>query len=163
LLAAGLLVVAAAFVAVLVPLIKHGRAHQAPPAITAYVDGRTTTVAPFIYCTMRLQDCTGTRRPAVLTITGGKTLQISVPRAIYAGPWTVHAVYRLPGQPLALPPYREYFESGTRTAVTIPLVTSVQGVLFVLDAVKINAASAVQTDREGENYATRGIWGIQID
>ena len=31
---AGVLVVAVAFVAVLVPLIKHGRDHQPPPSVT---------------------------------------------------------------------------------------------------------------------------------
>ncbi|WP_069162171.1 DUF2771 domain-containing protein [Nocardia altamirensis] len=90
--AAGL-VFTAAFVAVLVTLI--GDAKERDPEITAYAHGRTVTVAPYVYCTVRLEDCRF-GKTVELEVPPDYPLQLSLPKKIAEAPWMARLVYVLP-------------------------------------------------------------------
>ncbi|QIS08621.1 DUF2771 domain-containing protein [Nocardia arthritidis] len=93
LIAAALLVFVVAFVGVLVVLVK--RAPEKDPAITAYAHGRTVTVDPYVYCTVKLEDCRY-GETVQLDVPSGYPLQLSLPKRIADAPWLAQLVYELP-------------------------------------------------------------------
>ncbi|MFF0542412.1 DUF2771 domain-containing protein [Nocardia thailandica] len=91
--AVALLVVAGATAAITAFAIH--RAPERHPQITAYADGTTVTVDPFLYCTVRMEDCTyGETTP--LTVRSGYPVQLSLPDKIADSPWLVQLIYQRP-------------------------------------------------------------------
>ncbi|RJO78793.1 DUF2771 domain-containing protein [Nocardia panacis] len=90
---AALVVGAAAFVGILA-LAVH-RAPERDPQITAYAHGRAITVAPYEYCTVRMQDCRH-GETAQLPVPSGYPLQISLPKQVTEAPWLAQLIYELP-------------------------------------------------------------------
>ncbi|WP_051161479.1 DUF2771 domain-containing protein [Nocardia brevicatena] len=117
LLTAGLLVLVAATVGVVWALVRDAEPHD--PEITAYAHGTTVTVPPFMYCTVRMQDCRyGETVP--LEVPAGYPLQLSLPDRVVDAPWRMQQVYALPsGDEIARPIDHTGFPEGTR-AITVP-------------------------------------------
>lgn len=151
---AGAVIVVAAFVAVMIPLIKHGRDHAGPPVVAAYAYGHSIRVSPANYCTMDLSSC---RKGQVgfLTVPGGRPLQLSLPTEIANVPWYLTLYYNTDGVMLETRP--QYHAPGSKLAVTVP---SSRGVRLM--GVEINTLSAVIDPRDGSHVA-RASWLIQTN
>ncbi|WP_433728252.1 DUF2771 domain-containing protein [Nocardia sp. CA-129566] len=90
---AALLVFTVAFVGVLTVLVR--RAAHPDPTVTAYAHGKTVTVEPFLYCTVKLEQCKY-GETVVLDVPAGYPLQLSLPKKIADAPWLAQLVYTLP-------------------------------------------------------------------
>ncbi|WP_433681168.1 DUF2771 domain-containing protein [Nocardia sp. CA-119907] len=90
---AALLVFTVAFVGVLTVLVR--RAAHPDPTVTAYAHGKTVTVEPFLYCTVKLEQCKY-GETVVLDVPAGYPLQLSLPKKIADAPWLAQLVYALP-------------------------------------------------------------------
>jgi hypothetical protein len=88
-----LLVFTVAFVGVLTVLVR--RAEHKDPVVTAYAHGKTVTVAPFMYCTVKLQDCRY-GETVQLQVPEGYPLQLSLPPEIADAPWLAQLIYIMP-------------------------------------------------------------------
>ncbi|MDO3650356.1 DUF2771 domain-containing protein [Nocardia mangyaensis] len=87
---AAVAVVTAVWVAV---AVSKAPAHE--PEITAYAHGKSVTVAPFMYCTVRMEDCAyGETTP--LRVPSGMPVQISLPSEIVDSPWLIQLIYQRP-------------------------------------------------------------------
>ncbi|MEV6070004.1 DUF2771 domain-containing protein [Nocardia sp. NPDC052001] len=133
---AALLVVAVAYVAVIV--VVANRATKPDPEITAYAHGKSVTVAPFRFCNPKvangqidLSDCNNSEAVSDLDVPAGSPLQISLPKEIAKAPWRMKLFYRLPGDNVAVGAftYEDYKKglvntevetSGTPAAITVP-------------------------------------------
>ncbi|MBF6413697.1 DUF2771 domain-containing protein [Nocardia cyriacigeorgica] len=113
---AGVLVLSTAFVGVLTVLVRNAEEHD--PEITAYAHGRTVTVAPFMYCTVRMEDCRYGETVS-LEVPPGYPLQLSLPNEIAEAPWLIQQVYALPsGEEIAKVRRHTEFPDGVR-AITV--------------------------------------------
>ncbi|WP_330252052.1 DUF2771 domain-containing protein [Nocardia sp. NBC_00565] len=90
---AALSVLTVAFVGVLTVLVRKAEHHD--PTVTAYAHGKTVTVEPFLYCTVKLEDCKYGETVA-LEVPAGYPLQLSLPKKIADAPWLAQLVYVLP-------------------------------------------------------------------
>lgn len=137
----------------MIPLIRN--ADEPPPGITAFASGRTITVAPFRYCTIKLTDC----HDGViehLAVRTGSPLQLSLPKTISDAPWRLVSVFDGPhGESIAR---QTFYAKGEGTAVT---VRSTENPPMQLAGIEIQLPSAV-VDKAGMPYA-RGIWSIKTD
>ncbi|AYJ48584.1 DUF2771 family protein [Rhodococcus sp. P1Y] len=88
---AGLVVLAVAFVAVLAVLIQNAPTHR--PTITAFADGRSVTVEPYLYCPVDAPLCENDGTSSSVPVRKGYPLQLSLPTEITSAPWIVAAVY----------------------------------------------------------------------
>ncbi|MFC8047617.1 DUF2771 domain-containing protein [Nocardia sp. NPDC057353] len=88
-----LLVATAAYAGVLALLIRD--AEPKDPAVTAYAHGRTVTVAPFLYCSVRMENCRY-GETVELEVPPGYPLQLSLPPAIAEAPWLAQLIYERP-------------------------------------------------------------------
>lgn len=88
---AGLIVVGVAFVAVLALLIKDAPTHR--PTITAFADGRSVVVEPYLYCPVDAPLCETDGASATVPVRPGHPLQLSLPTEITSAPWILAAVY----------------------------------------------------------------------
>ncbi|MVU79180.1 DUF2771 family protein [Nocardia sp. ET3-3] len=140
---AALLVFVAA-VAAVVTIAVH-RAAEPQARITAYANGKSITVAPYVDCNVRMQDCKTlpadsdvplppglncaaggdgchTGKSAELAVKPGLPLQLSLPKEISDGPWLGQTVYQAPnGKVLQKPIEHDDYTKGT-TALTVPSV-----------------------------------------
>lgn len=87
----GLVVVGVAFVAVLALLIKDAPSHR--PTITAFADGTSVTVEPYLYCPVEKPLCENDGVSSSVPVREGHPLQLSLPTEITSAPWIVAAVY----------------------------------------------------------------------
>lgn len=90
---AALLVLTVAFVGVLTVLVRNAAQHD--PTVTAYAHGKTVTVDPFLYCTVKLEECKYGETVA-LEVPPGYPLQLSLPKKIADAPWLAQLIYVLP-------------------------------------------------------------------
>ncbi|MFB7877789.1 DUF2771 domain-containing protein [Nocardia sp. NPDC056064] len=75
--------------------IAASKAPAYQPQITAYAYGETVTVEPFMYCTVRMEDCRyGETTP--LTVPSGLPVQLSLPEKISGSPWLIQLIYQRP-------------------------------------------------------------------
>lgn len=88
---AGLVVIGVAFVAVLALLIRDAPTHR--PTITAFADGRSVTVEPYLYCPVNEPLCENDGASSSVPVREGYPLQLSLPGEITSAPWIVAAVY----------------------------------------------------------------------
>ncbi|MGY4098559.1 DUF2771 domain-containing protein [Nocardia sp. R16R-3T] len=113
---AALLVFTVAFVGVLTVLVR--KADRPDPTVTAYAHGKTVTVPPFLYCTVKMEDCKY-GETVVLDVPAGYPLQLSLPKKIADAPWLAQLVYVLPtGEKVDRVVSRNDFPAGA-LAVTI--------------------------------------------
>ncbi|MFD4367151.1 DUF2771 domain-containing protein [Rhodococcus sp. NPDC058521] len=148
LVAAGLLVVAVAFGAVITLLVRG--AESTPPELTAYAHGKSIQVAPLAHCSLYLEDCVE-GDTAELDVPVGYPLQISVPKAISEAPWRIVEVYASPeGEPVL---DARNFTPGSTTSVTVESTEEQQ-----LVGVEIQLPSAV-VDDQGFPHV-RAVWSI---
>ncbi len=89
--AVGLLVIGAVFTAVLALAIRDAPAHR--PAITAFADGRTVVVEPYLYCPVEAPLCESDGVSYTVPMRAGYPLQLSLPSEITSAPWIVASVY----------------------------------------------------------------------
>ena len=87
----GLVVVAVAFVAVLALLVKDAPSHR--PTVTAFADGRTVVVEPYLYGPVNEPLCDTDGTSATVPVREGHPLQLSLPGEITSAPWILAAVY----------------------------------------------------------------------
>ncbi|WP_062988256.1 DUF2771 domain-containing protein [Nocardia anaemiae] len=113
---AALLVFTVAFVGVLTVLVRN--ADHPDPTVTAYAHGKTVTVSPFLYCTVKMEDCKY-GETVTLDVPAGYPLQLSLPKKIADAPWLAQLVYAMPtGEKVDRVVSRNDFPAGAR-AVTI--------------------------------------------
>ncbi|WP_063044410.1 DUF2771 domain-containing protein [Nocardia pseudovaccinii] len=91
--AAALLVFTVAFVGVLTVFVRN--ADHPDPTVTAYAHGKTVTVSPFLYCTVKMEDCKY-GETVILDVPAGYPLQLSLPKKIADAPWLAQLVYAMP-------------------------------------------------------------------
>jgi hypothetical protein len=152
---AAVVVVAAAFAAVMIPLIKHGRDHAGPPTVTAYAYGRSIRVSPARYCTMDLRSCR-TGKPEFLAVPAGRPLQLSLPTEIADSPWYLTLYYySVNGVLVETPP--QYHAPSRELAVTVPSTKD----MWLVGA-EINTLSERIDPRDGGHIA-RARWLIQTN
>ncbi|WP_378736903.1 DUF2771 domain-containing protein [Nocardia brasiliensis] len=90
---AALLVATVAFVGILVVLIRNAEKHD--PVITAYAHGKTVNVTPYVYCSVKMEDCRY-GKTVQLMVPPDYPLQLSLPKQIADAPWLAQLVYALP-------------------------------------------------------------------
>ncbi|MFF3227627.1 DUF2771 domain-containing protein [Nocardia suismassiliense] len=90
---AALLVFTVAFVGVLVVLVRNADEHD--PVITAYAHGKTVEVEPYVYCSVKMEDCRY-GQTVQLDVPPDYPLQLSLPKQIADAPWLAQLVYALP-------------------------------------------------------------------
>ncbi|MEV4237251.1 MULTISPECIES: DUF2771 domain-containing protein [unclassified Nocardia] len=90
---AALLVFTVAFVGVLTVFVR--KADHPDPTVTAYAHGKTVTVPPFLYCTVKMEDCKY-GETVTLDVPAGYPLQLSLPKRIADAPWLAQLVYAMP-------------------------------------------------------------------
>ncbi|MFD3592066.1 DUF2771 domain-containing protein [Nocardia sp. NPDC058640] len=92
--------VAAALLAVVVVTagwvaIAVAKAPAHSPQLTAYANGKTVTVDPFMYCSVRMEDCQyGETVP--LEVVSGYPVQLSLPSEVAESPWLIQLIYQRP-------------------------------------------------------------------
>ncbi|MDJ0393800.1 DUF2771 family protein [Rhodococcus sp. G-MC3] len=152
--AAGLVVVGVAFVAVLALLIRDAPSHR--PAITAFADGNTVVVEPYLYCPVETPLCDSDGSSARVPVREGHPLQLSLPNEVTSAPWILAAVYAdnsggaVESDTLFLP--------DERVSLTIPPVDDDGRDLL---GVEIRLPSGViDSDTQQEEIISHAIWSI---
>ncbi|MFD6398065.1 DUF2771 domain-containing protein [Nocardia sp. NPDC060249] len=93
LVAAGLFAVVAVTAVWVGVAVSKAPAHS--PQLTAYAHGTTITVDPFMYCTVRMENCRyGETTP--LEVPAGEPVQLSLPDAVSESPWLIQLIYQRP-------------------------------------------------------------------
>jgi hypothetical protein len=151
---AGLIVVGVAFVAVLALLIKDAPTHR--PTITAFADGHSVVVEPYLYCPVEAPLCEDVGSSSTVPVREGRPLQLSLPTEITSAPWIVATVY---GSSLD-----DAVESDTlylpdqKLALTIPPIDDEGRDLL---GVEIRLPSGViDSDTQQEEIISHAIWSI---
>ena len=149
LLATGLLVVVVAFAAVMTVLIRD--AGERHPQINAFAAGRSVTVSPIRFCTIKLQDCTEEGTPATLSVPPGGQLELSLPSEISGAPWRLLTVFQDPNG--LIEDHERYYAPDETKSVTIASDGK------QLNGIEIQLPSAV-VDENGVPRA-HAIWSIK--
>ncbi len=150
---AGLLIVAVAFVAGLVLLIRQAPPHI--PTVTAFSDGDAVTVEPYLYCPIDAPLCESQGVSAVVPVREEQPLQLSLPSEITSAPWILAAVYAgdadiVETDTLYLP--------DEKLQVTVP---AVDGDGRELLGVEIRLPSGIiDVDTQQEEIISHAIWSI---
>ncbi|MFE1596249.1 DUF2771 domain-containing protein [Nocardia sp. NPDC058705] len=93
LVAAGLLAVVAVTAVWVGVAASKAPAHS--PQLTAYAHGKAITVDPFMYCTVRMEECRyGETAP--LEVPAGAPVQLSLPDEVSQSPWLIQLIYQRP-------------------------------------------------------------------
>lgn len=87
---AGILVLVVATAGVVLLLARN--AEPSEPELTAYAHGRTVTVPPFYYCTVRMENCEQ-GETVFLEVPAGYPLQLSLPSEVVGTPWELLPLY----------------------------------------------------------------------
>ncbi|ONM50391.1 DUF2771 domain-containing protein [Nocardia donostiensis] len=154
LLTVGLLVLGAAFTGVLWVLVRN--ADSRDPEITAYAHGTTVTVPPFMYCTVRMEDCRYGETVS-LDVPAGYPLQLSLPTQISGAPWLIQQVYELPsGEEVAEMSGHAEFD-GAR-AITIDSQPEPD---LRLVGVEIQLPILARDETGREFYVPHAVWSIK--
>ncbi|WP_433196041.1 DUF2771 domain-containing protein [Nocardia sp. CA-107356] len=151
---AALLVFTVAFVGVLTVLVH--KAGHPDPTVTAYAHGRTVTVEPFLYCTVKLEECKY-GETVVLDVPAGYPLQLSLPKKIADAPWLAQLVYALPtGEKVDRVVSRNDFPAGA-LAVTIDSKPEPE---LRLVGVELQLPILARDDTGREFYVPHAAWSI---
>ncbi|MEH6794730.1 MAG: DUF2771 domain-containing protein [Rhodococcus sp. (in: high G+C Gram-positive bacteria)] len=154
LLSTGLLVVAAAFVAVLALLI--GNAPEKEPVISAYSNGRTVEVEPYLYCAVSDPLCTNVGETTEIRVGTAPTVQLSLPEAVYSAPWVLALVYGDDNGNIVED--SRFNEPGTRLSVTVPTMDDSDRTLLGIE-VRL-PTGIIDTDTNQEGFVSHAIWSI---
>ena len=96
--------------------------NPALPEISAYADGETVRVGPYLYCNViNLNDCVKNATQGELSVSEHGPVQLSVPSAISRAPWRLLRVYEDEKNTTTV------YRPGTQLAVTIPTVDPQRG------------------------------------
>ena len=102
-------------------LVRHP--DTALPEISAYSDGETVRVGPYLYCNViNLNDCVKDATQGELAVNEHMPVQLSVPAAISRAPWRLLRVYEDEKNTTTT-----VYRPGTHLAVTIPTVDPQRG------------------------------------
>ncbi|WP_415975441.1 DUF2771 domain-containing protein [Rhodococcus sp. 077-4] len=153
-LAAGLLVIAVAFVAVLAILV--GNAPDKEPTVTAYTNGRAVEVEPYLYCAVSDPLCTNVGETTELPVGKSRTVQLSLPEAVYSAPWVLALVYGDDSGNVV--ETGEFNEPGTRFGVTVPTTDDSNRTLLGIE-VRL-PTGIIDTDTNQEGFVSHAIWSI---
>lgn len=97
--------------------------NPALPEISAYADGETVRVGPYLYCNViNLNDCVKNATQGELSVSERGPVQLSVPSAISRAPWRLLRVYEDEKNTTTT-----VYRPGTQLAVTIPTVDPQRG------------------------------------
>jgi hypothetical protein len=126
------------------------------PQISAYSEGTTTRVGPYLYCNVvDLNDCTKEAVHGELWVSERYPVQLSVPTEISGAPWRLLKVYS-DERDTTTTSYRP----GTQLAVTIPTVDPNRGRVLGL---VVQLLTLVQ-DQNGELHdLPHAEWSVQLD
>nr|WP_296768033.1 DUF2771 family protein [Rhodococcus sp. (in: high G+C Gram-positive bacteria)] len=152
--AAGLVVIGVAFVAVLALLIRDAPAHR--PTVTAFADGHTVVVEPYLYCPVETPLCDSDGSSARVPVREGQPLQLSLPSEVTSAPWILAAVYSddnggaVESDTLYLP--------DERLSLTVPPLDDEGRTLL---GVEVRLPSGViDSDTQQEEIVSHAIWSI---
>ncbi|MGV8873834.1 MAG: DUF2771 domain-containing protein [Rhodococcus sp. (in: high G+C Gram-positive bacteria)] len=152
--AVGLLVIAVAFVAVLALLI--GNATDKEPVVTAYANGRTVEVEPYLYCAVSDPLCTNVGETSELEVGAAPTVQLSLPEAVYSAPWVLAVVYGDDSGDVV--ENTEFNEPGNRLSVTVPTSDDSDRMLLGIE-IRL-PTGIIDTDTNQEGFVSHAIWSI---
>ncbi|WP_072805283.1 DUF2771 domain-containing protein [Rhodococcoides yunnanense] len=153
--AVGAVVVVVAFVAVLALLIRDAPEHR--PAVTAFADGRTIDVEPYLYCPVDEPLCDSDGASATLPVRENQPLQLSLPAEISSAPWILAAVYAHPDGADAVETDTLYLPD-TTLALTVPPLDDAGRALL---GVEVRLPSGViDSDTQQEEIISHAIWSI---
>lgn len=152
--AAGLVVIGVAFVAVLALLIRDAPTHR--PTVTAFADGHTVVVEPYLYCPVETPLCDSDGSSARVPVREGQPLQLSLPSEVASAPWILAAVYSddnggaVESDTLYLP--------DERLSLTVPPLDDEGRTLL---GVEVRLPSGViDSDTQQEEIVSHAIWSI---
>lgn len=149
---AGLVIVAAAFVALLVVLIRQAPPHI--PTITAFADGETVEVEPYLYCPVDAPLCESQGVSSLVPVSEGHPLQLSLPTEITSAPWIVAAVYA--GDDIV--EVDTLYPPDEKLALTVPPIDADGRELL---GVEIRLPSGIiDVDTQQEEIISHAIWSI---
>ncbi|MBY4400814.1 DUF2771 domain-containing protein [Rhodococcus fascians] len=154
LIAAGLFVIAVAFVGVLAVLI--GNAPDKEPVVTAYSNGRAVQVEPYLYCAVSDPLCTNVGETAEIQVGSAPAVQLSMPEAVYSAPWELALVYG--DDTGAVVESSQFNQPGTRLSVTVP--TTDDGGRTLLGIEVRLPTGIIDTDTNTESFVSHAIWSI---
>ncbi|NIL76739.1 DUF2771 domain-containing protein [Rhodococcus sp. Eu-32] len=153
--AAAAVVVLVAFVGVLALLVRD--APSGRPSITAFADGRTIDVQPYLYCPVDQPLCGSDGESVTLPVREGRPLQLSLPSEIASAPWILAAVYSDESGSDAVETDTLYLPDST-SAVTVPPVDD-QGRALLGVEVRL-PSGVIDTDTQQEEIVSHAIWSI---
>lgn len=156
LLAAGVLVIAVAFVAVLALLID--KAPEKEPKVTAYANGRAVEVDPYLYCAVSEPLCTNVGDTTELDIGSARTVQISLPAEVFSAPWVLAVVYGDESGDVV--ENGEFYEPGSKLSATVP-TTDDEGRDLLGIEVRL-PTGIIDTDTNQEGFVSHAIWSIGV-
>lgn len=149
-----LFVVAVAFVAVLTLLIRN--APDEEPTVTAYANGRTVEVEPYLYCAVNDPLCTNVGNTTEIDVGTAETVQLSLPSAVFSAPWVLAVVY---GDDSGnAEETSEFNEPGTRYSATVPTKDESGRTLLGIE-VRL-PTGIIDTDTNQEGFVSHAIWSI---
>lgn len=130
-------------------------AQKVLPDISAYSEGHSVRVGPYVYCNVvNLDDCRRPQTQGQLPVTERHPVQLSVPQAIGRAPWRLLQVYDDPANTETT-----IFKPGSRLAVTIPTFDAHRG---RLNGIVVQLLTLV-VDPEGELHeAPHAEWSVQL-
>ncbi|MFI8567361.1 DUF2771 domain-containing protein [Rhodococcus sp. NPDC078407] len=152
--AAGLVVIAVAFVAVLALLI--GNAPDKEPIVSAYSNGRAVDVEPYLYCAISDPLCTNVGETSEIAIGEAPTVQLSLPEAVYSAPWVLALVYGDDSGNVV--EVGEFNEPGTKLSVTVPTTDDSDRTLLGIEIRLPTGIIDPETNQEG--FVSHAIWSI---
>lgn len=150
---AGLLIVAVAFVAVLVVLIRQAPPHI--PTITAFADGDVVTVEPYLYCPIDAPLCESRGVSSLVPVREGHPLQLSLPSEVTSAPWIAAAVYADGNDIVEVD---ALYPPDDKLQLTVPAVDDDGRALL---GVEIRLPSGIiDVDTQQEEIISHAIWSI---
>lgn len=152
--AAGLVVIAVAFVAVLALLIA--RAPEKEPTVTAYANGRAVVVEPYLYCAVSDPLCTNVGETTEIQVGSARTVQLSLPAPIYSAPWVLAVVYGDDSGDVV--ENTEFNNPDTKLSVTVPTKDDSNRTLLGIE-LRL-PTGIIDTDTNQEGFVSHAIWSI---
>lgn len=132
----------------------------APPTIDFTVAGKKTNAKPFLYCSVKVEDCKRNNAAMVkLAVPPGTPVLVTVPKEVADTPWSVVIQYKTAAGEQVAPQTVATFAPGKETSFeAVPPGPGDQ-----LQTVEVKQAGGIMIKGEnGPEPVTRGAWSLQV-
>lgn len=131
-----------------------------PPTIDFTISGKKTNAKPFLYCSVKVEDCKRNNAAMVkLAVPPGTAVRVTVPKEVADTPWSVVMQYKTATGEQVEPQTVATFAPGKETTFeAIP-----PGAGDQLQTLEVKQAGGIMIKGEnGPEPVTRGAWSLQV-